>query len=412
MSSEYALEVKNVSKSFRLPTEQVSGIKQAVINQFKGIKGYKEQHVLKDISFQVEKGDFFGIVGRNGSGKSTLLKLISQIYTPDSGSVEVNGTLIPFIELGVGFNPELTGRENVYMNGALLGFSREEVSKMYTEIVEFAELEDFMDQKLKNYSSGMQVRLAFSIAIKAQGDILVLDEVLAVGDSAFQQKCFDYFAQIKREKKTVILVSHSMSSVQRFCNKAVLIEKGEIIEDRSVLDVTTKYEKLFIDDINKVVEDDNYVNGEIIIPGKFDMNVSVNQKSKKASAIEALIPFEILINIREVQSDLAKLNLGINIRDAFNNIVFSNDIRGLNAGKEIKIKKGSSESISLTIDNSFTNGEYFVDIIAVDEARKGKNKILLIQNNAYKFNLKGINSHQHSLFHPGVKLRIYKSNDK
>ena len=190
--SKYALEVKNVSKSFRLPTEQANGIKQAFVNWTKGVKGYKEQHVLKDISFKVEKGDFFGIVGRNGSGKSTLLKIISQIYTPEKGEVKVNGTLIPFIELGVGFNPELTGRENVYMNGALLGFSREEVSKMYPEIVEFAELEEFMDQKLKNYSSGMQVRLAFSIAIKAQGDILVLDEVLAVGDEAFQRKCNDF----------------------------------------------------------------------------------------------------------------------------------------------------------------------------------------------------------------------------
>ena len=138
--SKIALEVKHISKSFRLPTEQASGIKQAFLNWTKGIKGYKEQHVLKDISFKVEKGDFFGIVGRNGSGKSTLLKIISQIYTPEKGEVKVNGTLVPFIELGVGFNPELTGRENVYMNGALLGFSREEVSKMYPDIVEFAEL--------------------------------------------------------------------------------------------------------------------------------------------------------------------------------------------------------------------------------------------------------------------------------
>ena len=169
--SKYALEVKNVVKSFKLPTEQSNGIKQAFVNWTKGIKGYKKLEILKDISFKVEKGEFFGIVGRNGSGKSTLLKIISQIYTPDSGKVKVNGKLVPFIELGVGFNPELTGRENIYLNGALLGFSHEEVAKMYDEIVDFAELHEFMDQKLKNYSSGMQVRLAFSIAIKAQGDI-------------------------------------------------------------------------------------------------------------------------------------------------------------------------------------------------------------------------------------------------
>ena len=240
--SKYALEVKNVSKSFRLPTEQANGIKQAFVNWTKGVKGYKEQHVLKDISFKVEKGDFFGIVGRNGSGKSTLLKIISQIYTPEKGEVKVNGTLIPFIELGVGFNPELTGRENVYMNGALLGFSREEVSKMYPEIVEFAELEEFMDQKLKNYSSGMQVRLAFSIAIKAQGDILVLDEVLAVGDEAFQRKCNDFFEKIKKDKtKTVILVTHSMDSVRKYCNKAMMIRNGKVVVYGSPQDVASQY---------------------------------------------------------------------------------------------------------------------------------------------------------------------------
>lgn len=236
------LEVKNVKKSFRLPVEQASGIKQAFVNWAKGIKGYREQKVLKDISFTVEKGDFLGIVGRNGSGKSTLLKIISQIYTPDSGEVKVNGKLVPFIELGVGFNPELTGRENIYLNGALLGFSHEEVNQMYDEIVDFAELHDFMDQKLKNYSSGMQVRLAFSIAIKAQGDILVLDEVLAVGDEAFQRKCDNFFSDIKNDKsKTVILVTHSMEAVKKYCNKAILIKDGEVVASGDKYDVANKY---------------------------------------------------------------------------------------------------------------------------------------------------------------------------
>lgn len=239
-----ALEVKNISKSFRLPTEQASGIKQAVINYLKGIKGYKEQKVLRNISFIVEEGDFFGIVGRNGSGKSTLLKLISQIYYPDKGKITVNGKLVPFIELGVGFNPELTGRENVYLNGALLGFSHEEVAEMYDDIVKFAELEEFMDQKLKNYSSGMQVRLAFSIAIKAEADILVLDEVLAVGDEAFQRKCFEYFAHLKKEKKTVILVTHAMDNVLRFCNKAALIDKGHNFVVGSPVDIAQMYKGL------------------------------------------------------------------------------------------------------------------------------------------------------------------------
>ena len=166
-------------------------------------------------------------MGRNGSGKSTLLKVLSGIYVPEKGDVEIYGTLVPFIELGVGFNPELTGRENIYLNGALLGFSNAEVDEMYDEIVEFAELKDFMDQKLKNYSSGMQVRLAFSIAIRARGDILILDEVLAVGDAAFQQKCNDYFASL-HGNQTVVLVTHSMDNVRKFCDRAILIEDGKI----------------------------------------------------------------------------------------------------------------------------------------------------------------------------------------
>ncbi|PLS23860.1 ABC transporter ATP-binding protein [Bifidobacterium imperatoris] len=236
------LKVEHVAKSFRLPTEQASGLKQAIINWTKGISGFKMQHVLRDINFEVKEGDFFGIVGRNGSGKSTLLKLISGIYMPDKGSVTVNGKLVSFIELGVGFNPELTGRENVYLNGALLGFSHEEIDAMYNDIVEFSELSEFMDQKLKNYSSGMQVRLAFAVAIKARGDILVLDEVLAVGDEAFQRKCDNYFSQIKKDPtKTVILVTHSMDAVKKYCNKAILIKNGEIIVSGNQDDVADRY---------------------------------------------------------------------------------------------------------------------------------------------------------------------------
>lgn len=225
--SEIAISVSNVHKSFKLPTEKAWGLKQAIFNRLKGIKGYTEQQVLRGVSFDVKKGEFLGIVGRNGSGKSTLLKVISEIYYPEKGRVKINGVLIPFIELGVGFNPELTGRENVYLNGALLGFSNEQMKAMYDEIVDFAELRDFMDQKLKNYSSGMQVRLAFSIAIRAQGDILVLDEVLAVGDAEFQKKCNDYFKSL-HGNQTVVLVTHSMENVTRFCDRAILLEQGKI----------------------------------------------------------------------------------------------------------------------------------------------------------------------------------------
>jgi ABC-2 type transport system ATP-binding protein len=225
---ENAITVKDLRKTFRLPHERLSGLKQGVVNFFRFNRGFEEQKVLDGISFEVKKGEFFGIVGRNGSGKSTLLKLLAGIYTPDSGSVQINGSLTPFIELGVGFNHELTGRENVFLNGAMLGFSRQEVAGMYDQIVEFAELERFMDQKLKNYSSGMQVRLAFAIAVRAQSDILLIDEVLAVGDSSFQAKCFKHFRKLKREKQTVVLVTHDMGIVQEYCDRALLLESGDI----------------------------------------------------------------------------------------------------------------------------------------------------------------------------------------
>jgi ABC-2 type transport system ATP-binding protein len=261
---ETVLSVQHVGKFFKLPTEQATGLKQAFINWTKGIKGFTKQQVLKDISFEVHRGDFFGIVGRNGSGKSTLLKIVSGIYVPDGGSVDVHGTLVPFIELGVGFNPELTGRENVFLNGALLGFTRDEIEKMYDDIVDFAELGDFMDQKLKNYSSGMQVRLAFSVAIKAQGDILVLDEVLAVGDEAFQRKCDDYFTEVKKDpSKTVILVTHSMESVKKYCNKAILIKDGHIIVNGNKEAAANQYtlENLRSEEDTKRKENGDYPEG-------------------------------------------------------------------------------------------------------------------------------------------------------
>ncbi|HHJ8733409.1 TPA: ABC transporter ATP-binding protein, partial [Streptococcus pyogenes] len=228
-------------KTFKLPTEATKSFRTTLVNRLRGIKGFTEQHVLKDINFDVYKGDFFGIVGRNGSGKSTLLKIISQIYVPEKGQVTVDGKMVSFIELGVGFNPELTGRENVYMNGAMLGFTKDEVDDMYNDIVDFAELHHFMNQKLKNYSSGMQVRLAFSVAIKAQGDVLILDEVLAVGDEAFQRKCNDYFMERKDSGKTTILVTHDMGAVKKYCNRAVLIEDGLVKAYGEPFDVANQY---------------------------------------------------------------------------------------------------------------------------------------------------------------------------
>lgn len=242
MDDEVAIRVEKLSKSFKLPHEKHGSLKNMFVNIFRGRTTYEKQEVLKDISLEIKKGEFFGIVGRNGSGKSTLLKLLAGVYSPESGAIHVNGKLTPFIELGVGFSPELTGRENVFLNGSLLGFSREEMEKMYDEIVEFAELERFMDQKLKNYSSGMQVRLAFSIAIRAESEILLLDEVLAVGDSNFQRKCFRTFKEIKNQGRTVVLVTHDMDAIQEYCNRALMISSGKIVLTGKPRDVALRYE--------------------------------------------------------------------------------------------------------------------------------------------------------------------------
>ena len=240
-----AIRITGLYKSFALPHERASTIKGSFVNIFstKG-RSIEKQSVLNDINIDVKPGEFLGIIGRNGSGKSTLLKIIAGIYSPDKGSVEIHGKLTPFIELGVGFNPELSGRDNVYLNGALLGFSRKEMDAMYDEIVSFAELEKSMDQKLKNYSSGMQVRLAFSIAIRAKSDILLLDEVLAVGDAAFQQKCYRYFEKLKQQKQTVVFISHDMEAVSRFCNRVIVIDKSRIVHEGSVRKATKIYQKI------------------------------------------------------------------------------------------------------------------------------------------------------------------------
>jgi ABC-2 type transport system ATP-binding protein len=243
MNDDVAIKVESVSKTFRLPHEKHNSIKSAAINFYKSKRSYEKQRALNNISFEVKKGEFFGIVGRNGSGKSTLLKMLAGIYSPSKGSIQVNGKLTPFIELGVGFNMELTGRENVFLNGALLGFNRKEMEAMYDKIVEFAELERFMDQKLKNYSSGMQVRLAFSIAIRAESNILLIDEVLAVGDTAFQQKCYEYFDRLKEEKRTIILVTHDMSAVKQFCDRALFIDQGVMKNIGAPEDVAHIYER-------------------------------------------------------------------------------------------------------------------------------------------------------------------------
>jgi ABC-type polysaccharide/polyol phosphate transport system ATPase subunit len=238
-----AISVENVSKTFRLPHQQYSTLKERALHPFRSTE-YDELHAVKDISLEIANGEFFGIVGRNGSGKSTLLKCLAGIYGVDRGRITVAGRLSPFIELGVGFNMDLTARDNVIINAIMLGLSRREANARFDAVIAFAELEEFIDLKLKNYSSGMLVRLAFATSIQVEAEILLIDEVLAVGDAAFQQKCFEEFFRLKREGRTIVFVSHDMHSVERFCDRAMLMERGDMVQIGEPRAIGRAYQKL------------------------------------------------------------------------------------------------------------------------------------------------------------------------
>lgn len=360
--SEPAVIIKNVSKSFNIPLEASSGIKQKLVNLLKGRKGYRSFTPLNNINFTVNKGDFFGIVGRNGSGKSTLLKTMAGIYSPNEGEVHVNGTLVPFIELGVGFNPELTGRENVFLNGALLGFSHSEMEEMYEAIVDFAELHDFMEERLKNYSSGMQVRLAFSIAIRANGDILLLDEVLAVGDEAFQQKCFDYFERLKENKKTVILVTHDMNSVQRFCNRVMLIDDGQTKFIGDPTRAALEYKKLNFPQLvqESQMNEDEGDTKQIRQANKIRITTLkvLNTEGRSERFISAGSPFSLEFAY-EAHEDIGNIVFGVGLKSKSNESIYGPNTKESQLAIDIKKGQGSFE---LHIkDNIFSPGTYTVD---------------------------------------------------
>jgi len=241
--AEPAAAVRHVSKAFRLPHQQYHTLKERALHPFRK-NTYDVLQAVDDVSFEVARGEFFGIVGRNGSGKSTLLKCLAGIYDIDDGELHVNGRLSPFIELGVGFNMDLTARDNVMINAIMLGLTRQQARERFDDIIAFAGLEDFLDLKLKNYSSGMTVRLAFSVAIQVDADILLIDEVLAVGDAAFQQKCFDEFHRLKAEGRTILFVTHDMTAVERFCDRAMLLERGRVVDIGAPSAIARRYNEL------------------------------------------------------------------------------------------------------------------------------------------------------------------------
>lgn len=343
---DLAIKVHKVKKNFSLPQEKTTSIKTGIVRIFKEKNKFITiQKALRGVSFDIKKGEFFGILGRNGSGKSTLLKILAEIYRPTDGEVSVDGKLVPFIELGVGFNPDLTGRENVYLNGALFGFSRKEIDARYDDIVAFAELEEFMDQKLKNYSSGMQVRLAFSVATRAEADILLVDEVLAVGDADFQRKCFDYFHSLKRSHKTVVFVTHDMNAVREYCDRAVLIENGEVAFAGEARDVANEYLKLFNTSQPSDEEPDSkrwgsgelkLVDSRVTFENTLDISLSIkSQKVIRDAVVE--------VRIYNGQGDVAA--------------VLTNN---QNKQKKLHFKEAERKTVHFKSENILSPGEYRV----------------------------------------------------
>lgn len=387
---DIAIKVENVSKTFKLPHEKTSSVKSAVINFYRRKKSFEKQQVLNDISFEIKKGEFFGIVGRNGSGKSTMLKLLAGIYSPDQGSVQVNGRLTPFIELGVGFNPELTGRENVFLNGALLGFNRNEMAAMYDDIVDFAELEKFMDQKLKNYSSGMQVRLAFSIAIRARNDILLLDEVLAVGDADFQRKCLEYFKLLKRDKKTVIFVSHDMESVKKFCDRVILIEEGNLTMSGSAQEVVPEFMSRFIKQVGEggSSDEDSYplgmssavtVDGSVMEIGKVWLENSKGQTIKSLSASDK--EYQVCF-VAKIKKGSAGFVPGVIVTNDLGEFVVAGNSKWAGAKFKQNFTSGKKYQVKFKMKNIFEQGTYNVSVNVVSE---GLDVFYGWKNNAVEF---------------------------
>jgi ABC-type polysaccharide/polyol phosphate transport system ATPase subunit len=349
------IEVRGLHKTFRIPDQRVDTIKERVAHPLRQIE-YRELRALRGIDFDVHQGEFFGIVGRNGSGKSTLLKILASIYRADSGRIRMAGRLAPFIELGVGFNPELTARENVELNGVMMGLGRREARRRLDSVLEFAELAEFVDLKLKNYSSGMMVRLAFAVMVEADADIMLIDEVLAVGDAAFAQKCTDVFREKRSAGKTLVLVTHDMTTVQAFCDRAMLIHDGEQRYLGDPEEAALRYYRL-----NFAGHSDGAEAGGVSVP---DVNVNLidvwleNEAGERVDNLEQgkVFRFHVLAEARQEMNapvfNFHCLNMDGHWVFAFSKTVCDDD------GVPRRVAAGERIRIVAEIENPLVNGRY------------------------------------------------------
>jgi ABC-type polysaccharide/polyol phosphate transport system ATPase subunit len=346
-----AIEARGLEKAFRIPTHRVDSLKERMVRPFAS-REFRLLRALNGVSFDVRQGEFFGIVGRNGSGKSTLLKLLASIYRADAGTIRMAGRLAPFIELGVGFNLDLTARENVVLNGVMMGLTPAETRRRLDAVIEFAELGEFVELKLKNYSSGMLVRLAFSVMMEADADILLIDEVLAVGDASFQQKCADAFQEMKANGKTIVLVTHEMSTVESYCDRAMLIADGEIQRIGEPGEVGREYLRV------------NFEGGEEgarVTSGADDLRVlgvwlekpygqrQTNVESGGELALRAQV---------EILRETAAITAGFTLADARGFGVFQ--FTATTTDDEGPLRVGQRVTIGARVENLLTPGRYFV----------------------------------------------------
>jgi len=352
-ATDVAVSVQGVSKQFRIPSEQMHTIKERVLHPARR-QNHEVLCALGDVSLEIEQGEFFGVVGRNGSGKSTLMKCLAGIYRVDEGEIWVRGRLAPFIELGVGFNPELTARDNVMINAIMFGLSPAEARARFDEIIDFAELWEFVDLKLKNYSSGMQVRLAFSVMVHVNADVLLIDEVLAVGDAAFQQKCHDALMEMREAGRTIILVTHDMGAVRRFCHRAVLLDRGHLVDIGEPRAIARQYE-----DINFQDETGDF---DPAGPRGGDGSVTItdvwfeDQHGRRVASIAHGDPVSCCVRVN-VHKQVVNPVFGFVLTDTFNEMIFS-ATSAWQHSETGAFSPGESLEVRTTFDAVLSQGRY------------------------------------------------------
>jgi ABC-2 type transport system ATP-binding protein len=353
--SPLAIEVRDVHKKFLVPVNRNPGSK-ALLNPIQR-RRYRELHVLNGISFDVGQGEFFGIVGRNGSGKSTLLKLIASIYRADGGHIRVAGRLAPFLELGVGFDAELAAKDNVLINGVMMGLTQQEAEDRFDDILDFAGLQEFREMELKNYSSGMRVRLAFAMLVQIESDILLIDEVLAVGDANFQAKCFEAFTQMRKEGRTLLLVTHSMAAIQSFCDRAMLIHDGKIDCIGDTEEVTSRYTEINFEQNTRAPgsQKDPVAEAEVGAESRarvIEFAVEGDQDERAPSVPEGeAIQFHAVI---ETTDDVKNLRFRFQLHGTKGGILFAPDSIDLDE----KARAGERYRISIRMQNALGPGPY------------------------------------------------------